>query len=84
MVLKMVYDITTIKNNLSMTADAVNGMMSAVNENEKVAWVTIYNVRMTEVFKEIDEKISKLEMPVPTKEEIQEVADTVKENHKKK
>ena len=80
----MVYDTTIIKNNLSMTADAVNGMMSAVNENEKVAWVTIYNTRMTEVFREIDEKISKLETPAPTKEEIKEVADTIKENHKKK
>ena len=50
----MAYDISNIKRNLSMTTDAVNGMLSAKNEQEKIAWVTIYNSRMTEVFAELE------------------------------
>ena len=56
----MVYDTTNIRNNLSMTVNAVNGMLSATNEQEKVAWVTIYNNRMMMVSKELEEIINLL------------------------
>ena len=43
-----------------MTVNAVNGMLSATNEQEKVAWVTIYNNRMMMVSKELEEIINLL------------------------
>ena len=79
----MAYDISNIKRNLSMTADAVNGMLTAKNEQEKVAWVTIYNSRMTQVFaeleiiKELEPKIEEPETVIPI-EKLKEMKSTKK------
>ena len=54
MVLKMVYDISNIKDNLATSISAVNGMMTAKDEQEKNAWVTIYNSRISEIFAELE------------------------------
>ena len=66
-------EITKIRENLNVTANAVNGMMSATDDAERFAWVTIYNARMKVVFELLDDMDKPVEMGVPADE--QPIAD---------
>ena len=45
-----------MRNDLVMLSNAVNGMLTTCDDNEKSAWVTIYNARYTALHSQIDEE----------------------------
>ena len=45
-----------MRNDLVMLTNAVNGMLTACDDNEKNAWVTIYNARYNALISQIDEE----------------------------